>query len=73
MPENEEVGLCDPNQIRRELFKLEYLRDEFNLYGKADTSEAIDKILTAIHYCISENRQENNEKEINPCVESGPR
>ena len=37
------------NDIRRELFKLHYEEDIFDLYCKADPCEAIDKLLTALH------------------------
>jgi hypothetical protein len=41
---------CD---IRRELFKLRYIHDTFNIYSKADAFEAIDNLITIIHDWVS--------------------
>lgn len=38
----EKVLEHDPNEIRRELFKIGYQQDTFELFGRADTAETIN-------------------------------
>lgn len=40
-------------QVRAELFKLFYEKNEFVLYNKADAFEALDQILTVLHGALS--------------------
>jgi hypothetical protein len=49
-----DITVYDPSEIRRELFKLYYEQNEFVLYQPADTFEAMDKILTALHTWLAE-------------------
>ena len=51
--QNSELKVYCSDDIRRELFKLYYVDDIFDLYSKADPCEAIDKILTVVHHWIS--------------------
>lgn len=47
--DQEKVHITSSNAIRKELFKLMYLKGEFALNDKADAHEAMDFILTQIH------------------------
>ena len=44
-----DVPIVKSNNVRAELFKLNYSRNEFSLHEKADAFEALDHILTLIH------------------------
>ena len=55
----------DPINIRRELFKLYYVDELFDLFGQADCFEAIDKILTVMHHWLSNTPMGGAEE--NPC------
>ena len=39
---NQEVPIFNSHQVRAELFKLNYNRNEFSLHEKADAFEALD-------------------------------
>ena len=43
------VQVFDSKSIRRELFKIYYLNEEFVLNKTADAAEVLDTILTCIH------------------------
>ena len=63
-----EVKIYCANDIRRELFKLYYVEDIFDLYTKADPCEAIDKILTVVHHWISALNSANMPSDqLSPC------
>jgi len=47
------VEVCEPRELRRELFKLYYVDELFDLYDSADCFEAIDKILTILHHWVT--------------------
>jgi len=47
-----DVAVYSPCDIRRELFKSTYIYENFELFGKADAFEAMDKILTIIHHWV---------------------
>jgi hypothetical protein len=46
---NGSIKVLNSGRLRRELFKLSYLKNEFVLNEKADAFEALDDILSLVH------------------------
>ncbi len=49
MSDCEHGAILSPNVVRRELFKLFYKEDQFNINEKADAAEAYSTIMSLIH------------------------
>ena len=60
--------VLDPNDLRRELFKLyccEQVIEKCGLYGKADAAEFMQSFLELMHHCL--NRSKKKQKVDDPC------
>ncbi len=52
-PSSGKIKVVSSGKVRRELFKLSYLKNEFVLNQKADAFEALDDILSLMHCWIA--------------------